>query len=100
MINASTGNPEEVAAISLNQKIIYLKAECDFTNKKDLAHFYFSLDSNHWTELGTPLKMTYTIPQFMGYRFTLFNYATKETGGYADFDYFHIVDSVSASKFR
>jgi len=100
MINASTGKPEEVAAIPLNQKIIYLKAECDFTNKKDLAHFYFSLDSNHWTELGTPLKMTYTIPQFMGYRFTLFNYATKETGGYADFDYFHIVDSVSASKFR
>ena len=98
MINASTGKPEEVAAIPLNQKIIYLKAECDFTNKTDLAHFYFSLDSNHWTELGTPLKMTYTIPQFMGYRFTLFNYATKETGGYADFDYFHIEDSVSIGK--
>ena len=98
MINASTGKPEEVAAIPLNQKIIYLKAECDFTNKKDIAHFYFSLDGNHWTELGTPLKMAYTIPQFMGYRFALFNYATKETGGYADFDYFHIEDSVSAGK--
>jgi beta-xylosidase len=98
MINASTGKPEEVAAIPLNQKIIYLKAECNFTNKKDTAHFYFSLDGNHWTELGTPLKMAYTIPQFMGYRFTLFNYATKETGGYADFDYFHIEDSVSAGK--
>ena len=98
MINASTGKPEEVATIPLNQSIIYLRADCDFTNKKDLAHFYFSLDGNHWTELGTPLKMAYTIPQFMGYRFTLFNYATKETGGYADFDYFHIEDSVSASR--
>jgi hypothetical protein len=28
----------------------------------------------------------------MGYRFGLFNYATKKTGGYADFDFFHIED--------
>jgi beta-xylosidase len=95
MINAGTGKPEEVAAIPLNQKIIYLKATCDFTNKKDTANFFFSLDGNTWTILGTPLKMAYTIPQFMGYRFALFNYATKETGGYADFDYFHIDETVS-----
>ena len=49
-------------------------------------------------QLGTPLKMAYTIPHFMGYRFALFNYATKNTGGFADFDYFHIADSVSAGK--
>ena len=94
MINASTGKPEEVATIPLNQKIIYLKAECDFTNKNDIAHFYYSVDGSHWSELGTPLKMTYTLPHFMGYRFTLFNYATKETGGYADFDYFHITANI------
>jgi beta-xylosidase len=92
MVNASTGKPEAVTAIPLNQKIIHFKAQCDFTNKKDTAHFYFSLDGNDWTELGTPLKMKYTIPHFMGYRFALFNYATKETGGYADFDYFRIED--------
>jgi hypothetical protein len=34
------------------------------------------------------LKMSYTIPHFMGYRFGLFNYATKARGGYADFDFF------------
>jgi hypothetical protein len=28
----------------------------------------------------------------MGYRFGLFNYATKRAGGYVDFDYFHISD--------
>jgi hypothetical protein len=33
----------------------------------------------------------------MGYRFGLFNYATKNTGGYADFDYFHINDRISDS---
>ncbi len=98
MINAGTGKPEEVASISLNQQIIFLKAECDFTNKKDTANFFYSLDGNSWTVLGTPLKMSYTIPQFMGYRFALFNYATKETGGYADFDFFHISDKLSWSK--
>jgi hypothetical protein len=45
--------------------------------------------------IGTKLKMAYTIPQFIGYRFVLFNYATKNTGGAADFDYFHINDKIS-----
>jgi hypothetical protein len=34
--------------------------------------------------------MSYTLPHFMGYRFGLFNYATKQTGGFADFDWFKI----------
>ena len=28
------------------------------------------------------------MPHFMGYRFGLFNYATKTPGGYVDFDWF------------
>ena len=32
--------------------------------------------------------MRYTIPHFMGYRFAIFNYATKQLGGYVDVDYF------------
>lgn len=39
--------------------------------------------------------MQYTMPHFMGYRFALFNYATKETEGYVDFDYFKIEDKIS-----
>jgi hypothetical protein len=31
----------------------------------------------------------------MGYRFGLFNYATQQVGGYADFDYFHIEGQIS-----
>ena len=30
----------------------------------------------------------------MGYRFGLFNYATKQAGGHADFDYFHMTDEM------
>jgi beta-xylosidase len=95
MINAGTGKPVEVQSIPLTQNKVFFKAECDFTNKKDTADFFYSLDDKTWTPIGTPLKMSYTLPHFMGYRFGLFNYATKNTGGYVDFDYFHISDSLN-----
>jgi beta-xylosidase len=95
MINGSNGKLAEAENIPLHQNRIYFKASCDFTNKKDSASFFYSLDGKTWNTLGTPLKMAYTIPQFIGYRFGLFNYATKETGGYADFDYFRISDHIN-----
>ena len=95
MINAGAGNPEEVQSIPLNQNVVHFKAECDFSGKKDIASLFYSLDGKTWTSIGTQLKMAYTLPHFMGYRFGLFNYATKEIGGYADFDFFHIVDKIS-----
>jgi len=95
MINATGGKPVEATEIPLNQKTVYFKAECDFTDKKDVADFFYSLDGKTWTSIGTQLKMAYTLPHFMGYRFGLFNYATKDIGGYADFDFFHITDSVT-----
>lgn len=94
MINAGTGQAETVATIPLDQNTIFFKAECNFIDKKDTATFFYSLDGKKWLTLGTPLKMTYTLPHFIGYRFALFNYATKETGGYADFDYFRITESI------
>jgi beta-xylosidase len=93
-VNASSGKPVEQARIALAQSTVYLKAECNFTDKKDIAHFFYSLDGKSWTAIGAPLKMAYTIPQFIGYRFALFNYATKTAGGVADFDFFHITDSI------
>lgn len=92
MINASKGNAVEAETIPLNQKTVFFKAECDFTNKTDVANFFYSLDGKAWKPVGTQLKMSYTLPHFMGYRFALFNYATKNTGGFADFDFFHISD--------
>jgi beta-xylosidase len=90
MINASTGKPVEDQSIPMVQKTVYFKAECDFTGKKDIAHFFYSPDGKNWTAIGDPLKMAYTLPHFMGYRFGLFNYASRNTGGSADFDFFHI----------
>lgn len=98
MINASTGTPVETQSIPLTKTKIYIKAECNFTDRKDVANFFYSLDGKVWLPIGTQLKMAYTIPQFIGYRFALFNYATKITGGSADFDYFHITDKISDTK--
>lgn len=95
MVSASSGKPVEVQRVPLSQKTVYLKAECDFKDRKDTANFFYSLDNKTWTRIGEPLKMPYTLPHFMGYRFGLFNYATKQAGGYADFDYFHILDAIN-----
>lgn len=94
MVNASTGTAIEVQSIPITQNVVYFKAECDFTDKRDIAHFFYSLDGKIWMPLGTELKMAYTIPQFIGYRFALFYYATKNIGGTADFDYFHIAAEI------
>ncbi|MEP6612345.1 MAG: glycoside hydrolase 43 family protein [Mucilaginibacter sp.] len=98
MLNASTGKLVEAQSIPLSQNIIYFKAECDFINKKDVAIFFYSLDGKTWVPIGTQLKMAYTLPHFMGYRFALFNYATKMPGGWADFDFFRISDKIGAVK--
>jgi beta-xylosidase len=95
MINASTSKPIEAAGIPLSQNTVYFKAECNFKDRKDVAGFFYSLDGKNWLPIGTQLRMAYTIPQFIGYRFALFNYATKNTGGFADFDYFRITETIS-----
>ena len=95
MVNAQSGKPVEVESIPLKQKTAYLKAECNFTDKTDTANFFYSLDGKTWIPFGSQLKMEYSMPHFMGYRFGLFNYATKTPGGYVDFDWFHISDQIT-----
>jgi len=95
MVNAGSGSPVELERLALNQKSVYLKVDCDFRNRSDKGYFYYSLDGRSWKRIGAPLQMAYTIPHFMGYRFGLFNYATKHAGGHADFDFFRITDKIS-----
>ncbi len=90
MINTEHKIPEEIETIPLKQNTVYLKAICDFTNRADTAGFYYSLDGQTWNPIGNILKMKYDLAHFMGYRFGLFNYATRETGGFVDFDWFRI----------
>jgi beta-xylosidase len=95
MVSAQSGRPVEVQSVPLTQKTVYLRADCDFRDRADLANFFYSLDGKSWKPIGKQLKMEYTMPHFMGYRFGLFNYATKTPGGFVDFDFFHINDQIT-----
>ncbi len=98
MTSNQTDTPTEIERLPLNQQKIYLKIDCDFTDRRDIATFYYSLDGKTWKAIGNELKMQYTLMEhFMGYRFGLFNYATQQTGGWADFDYFHINDTLTGA---
>ncbi len=71
---------------------VYLKIEYQFrtmNSGSDRAQFYYSLDGSSWTKLGKDLSMSFnTGTTFMGARTWLTSYATKEAGGYVDFDYY------------
>ncbi|MGB8490826.1 MAG: glycoside hydrolase, partial [Bacteroidales bacterium] len=95
MVSAQTNIPVEVETVPLDRKTVYLKAECNFRDLADVANFYYSLDGKSWIKIGSQLKMEYSMPHFMGYRFGLFNYATKTTGGFVDFDWFKINNQIT-----
>jgi len=75
---------------------VYLRIDMDFTNKTDKATFYYSTDSTTWKALGNTLQMSYELTHFTGYRFGLFAYSTKASGGTADFDWFKIGSSYTS----
>lgn len=52
------------------------------------ASFSYSLDNKYYIKIGNELKMRFNLKVFTGNKFCLFNYATKEIGGFVDFDWF------------
>lgn len=90
MVNNNGKNHTEVARVPLDQNTVYLRVQGNFRNQADTATFAYSLDGNSWTAIGNTLRMSYELTHFMGYRFALFNFARQSSGGYADFDYFHV----------
>ena len=85
-----------IESVDLKQNKIWLRIDADFRpvggnqyGGTDLATFYYSLDGEQWTKIGSDYKLSFDWRRFfMGSKFTLFCYATKKAGGYADFDYF------------
>lgn len=70
----------------INTERIYLRMDCTFG--VDLAEFFYSTDDKNWTKIGTEYKMVWSMEHFTGNKFAIFNYATKEAGGYVDVDFF------------
>lgn len=81
---------EEKGRIEVNTPVIYLRIDADFRLNRDIAVCYYSLDNEDWREIGTEFKMKFDYRKlFMGTKYAIFNYATKDIGGYADIDFFH-----------
>jgi len=97
MVSAERHPPVELARVPLTAARVEFKADCDFRDRRDVGRFYYRVAGEAWQPIGGPLKMTYTLDHFMGYRFGLFTYATREPGGHADFDHFRIYDPQNAS---
>ena len=95
MVSAQSNLSDEIESVSLKQQTVYLKIDCDFRDRTDKACFYYSLDGKTWMKIGAVLQMAYTFPHFMGYRFGLFNFATKTPGGFVNFDYYRVSDEIS-----
>ena len=80
-----------VESVELKQNKIWLRLDGDFQPRHgDAANFYYSLDGEQWTKIGTEnYRMQFDYRRFfMGTKFGIFNYATKKVGGYVDVDEF------------
>ncbi|CQR57437.1 glycoside hydrolase family 43 protein [Paenibacillus riograndensis] len=86
-INGDKGT-EVVESVPFTGERIGLRIDFNFEDGVDEARFFYSGDGEVWHPIGQTLHMKYTLDHFMGYRIGLFNYATRQPGGYADFDYF------------
>ncbi|MEY8515514.1 family 43 glycosylhydrolase [Lachnospiraceae bacterium 29-84] len=86
--------PEEKASVDCTETTVYLKEDFDFAGG-DKVRFYYSFDGVTWKQLGPEVQLSYELTHFMGSRFALFNYATKSSGGYVDFDYFRVSDQIT-----
>ena len=86
-----------IESVALNPQTskIWLRIDADFRptggrGGRDAANFYYSLDGNQWTKIGTAdYRMKFDWRRFfMGSKFGIFCYATKKKGGYVDVDEF------------
>ena len=84
MVN--NGIPIDSARVSIN--VVYLRTRA--SNSSGIAIFEYSLDGKNFLSLGDELQMKFNLKVFTGNKFCLFNYATKQTGGYVDFDWFRV----------
>lgn len=85
------------APVPLTAETVLLRVDVDFRDAADRATFAYSLDGATWTPIGDDLAMEYSLDHFTGYRFAIFCYATAETGGHVDVDWFRAGDAIVAS---
>ncbi|MCU6792632.1 glycoside hydrolase 43 family protein [Paenibacillus sp. WQ 127069] len=93
LVDKDTG--VEFARIPVNNNKVTLKAYGNFVNNTDECEFYY-MDGEDWKKLGITHNMVWKMDQFVGARYGLFLYSTKEIGGTAQFSRF----AYNVMKFR
>lgn len=81
-------NGELISSVPIKTKAVYLRTIASNSTKK--ARFEYSMDNKNFRALGSELLMKFTLSIFTGNKFCLFNYATKQPGGYIDIDWFRV----------
>ncbi len=74
--------------VRIEQNMIRLRIEVDFAQMKDEARFFYYdgvSSGGIWKQIGIAQKLYFKLDHFVGCRFGLFVYATKEIGGKAGF---------------
>ncbi len=86
-----TDPPDIKAEIPLKDANIELKLVFDLTRAKQTVQFLYrdKPGKGEYQTLSTPVQLRYTLDQFVGVRFALFCYSTKQAGGQAQFTDFN-----------
>jgi beta-xylosidase len=93
-------NGNTIDSLAVKGSTIYLRASA--IHGSGAAHYFggnaapgtgdvsfsYSTDNKSFVRIGNELEMRFNLKVFTGNKFCLFNYATKEIGGYVDFDWF------------
>ena len=85
--------PDIIAEKEISSPKLELKATFNLEHNKENVQFAFADNLNDiadFEDFGAPVKLRYTLDQFVGVRFALFCYSTKKTGGKVTFKDFKI----------
>jgi hypothetical protein len=101
-------NGQTIDSVAVNASTIYLRADPFYGSGAAMnyggqtvtgtgtASFSYSLDNKLFTKIGNEMQMQFKLNVFTGNKFCLFNFTTKELGGYVDFDWFRITPNVKS----
>lgn len=77
--------------VRLEEALVRIRINARF-GEEDAVEFFYQ-NKNRWRRIGKSHKLLFRMDHFMGCRFGLFNYATKELGGVAEFQEFRYIYS-------
>ncbi|HDR88131.1 MAG TPA: glycosyl hydrolase 43 family protein [Bacteroidetes bacterium] len=82
---------QKVIRVETDATTVWLRAYCNFDT--DMGRLAYSLNGEHFREIGGDIILPYQLRTFQGVRYALFNFNTRgKEGGYADFNRFEVIE--------